>query len=214
MKADSNKEDGRLTGEEGLSRRGFVRTVGLFAGTALILNTAAPLVSASERSGITGLLENAGDEGRIVEESGYFDCKRASVKFYLAKPAKGSNFPAIYLVHEVFGVTENVRNHAKELAARGNLVFVPDCLPAVDGERMEDRIEGPEEMDKLEAGLAFLASRADVDANRISGEGRCWEKSRDASRKRYEVALDGSRVHFDVQYYRCDFPFDRIEHVS
>ncbi|MGH9929810.1 MAG: dienelactone hydrolase family protein [Pyrinomonadaceae bacterium] len=211
MKEASNKENRPLTGE-GLSRRGFVKTVGVFAGTALILNTAAPLVSAAESSGVLGLLDG---EGKIVEESGYFDCKRSSVKYFLARPAKGSIFPAIYLVHEVFGMTENVRNHARELAAKGNLVFVPDCLPAVDGERMEDRIEGPEELDKLAAGLAFLAGRPDVDANRISGEGRCWEKSRDASRSSYEVASSGgSSVRFDVRYYQCDFPFDRIGQLA
>ena len=214
MKEDSTKEAGPSNGGA-LSRRGFVKTAGILAGAAVILHGAGPLASASEKSGLLGLLENPG-EGRaqLVEESGHFDCKQTSVNYFLARPAEGLKFPAIFLVHEIFGMTENVRNQARELALKGNLVFVPDCLTAADGERMEDRIEGPEELEKLEAGFAFLLNRQDVDSSRISGEGRCWDKSRDASRNSYDVAVAGKGVRFDVRYYECDFPFDRIGRLS
>jgi hypothetical protein len=53
-----------------------------------------------------------------------------------------------------------------------------------------------------------------VDATRITGVGRCWEKSREASRSTYTVAAGGNRLRFDVKYYNCRFPFDRMGSLS
>jgi len=215
MKEDSNDRAQPFTNNE-LSRRGFVRQMGLLAGTALFLNYAAPyaLASAGDSSNTAARLNKEGSADSIIEEIGQFDCKSRNVSYFIAKPGKGTNFATIYLVHEVFGVTENVRNLARDLAKKGNLVFVPDCLPAVDVEMAEDEIVSVTEMDKLNAGLAFLLKRPDVDASRIDGIGTCWDKSREASRNSYTLAHDSARVAFNVKYYECGFPFDRMVGLS
>ena len=215
MKEDSNDRAHPFESND-MNRRGFVKQMGLLAGTALFLNYAAPLAlaSAGDSSNPTARLNKGSGADPIIEEAGQFDCMGRSVNYFIAKPGKGSTFATVYLVHEVFGVTENVRNLARDLAKKGNLVFVPDCLPAVDVERDEDEVATLSEMDKLNAGLAFLLKRSDVDASRIEGVGTCWDKSREASRNAYALTHGNARVAFKVKYYDCGFPFDRMGVLS
>lgn len=214
MKEDSNERAHPFESND-MNRRGFVKQIGLLAGTALFLNYAAPYALATAGDSLN-LATRSNKEGsaEMIEEVGQFDCMGRSVNYFIAKPGKGNSFATIYLVHEVFGVTENVRNLARDLAKKGNLVFVPDCLPAVDVERDEDEVATLSEMDKLNAGLAFLLKRSDVDASRIQGVGTCWDKSREASRNSYTLTHESARVNFKVKYYECGFPFDRMGALS
>lgn len=213
MKTD-NKDSSTPTGGNNIDRRGFVKKMGLFAGTAALLAYAGPellAAGAGARPEITG---GGGDNPNFFEESGQFISGGKSVNYFVVKPAKGTKFPAVFLVHEVFGVTENARNLARELASKGNLVFIPDCLPTANAGNTDEKVVTPGEMEKLTAGLAYLTQRSDVDATRITGVGRCWEKSRESSRSTYTVAAGGNRLRFDVKYYNCRFPFDRMGSLS
>jgi hypothetical protein len=213
MKTDNN-DSSTPTGGSNIDRRGFVKKVGLLAGTVALLAYAGPellAANAGDRPEITG---GDGDNSNFFEESGQFISGGKSVNYFVVKPAKGTKFPAVFLVHEVFGVTENARNLARDLASKGNLVFIPDCLPTANAGNTDAKVVAPGEMEKLTAGLAYLTQRSDVDATRISGVGRCWEKARESSRSTYAVAAGGNRLRFDVQYYNCRFPFDRMGSLS
>ena len=204
---DSTPADGG-----GLGRRNFVKKMGLLAGTAVLLHYGAPNILAAG-AGATPEV-GGGDNSNLLEEVGQFSSQGKPVNYFVVKPAKGTKFPAVFLVHEVFGVTENVRNLARDLAAKGNLVFVPDCLPTANAGNADEKVVTPGEMGKLTAGLAYLTQRTDVDAARITGVGRCWEKSRDSSRGAYTMTAEGNRLRFNVQYYNCRFPFDRMGSLS
>jgi hypothetical protein len=205
-------EGSTLTGGSGIGRRNFVQKMGLLAGTAVLLNYAAPNVLGAGAGAAPD--STGGSDSNLFEETGQFSSHGKLVNYFVVKPNKGSKFPAVFLVHEVFGVTENARNLARELASKGNLVFVPDCLPTANAGNADDKVVAPGELEKLTAGLAYLTQRSDVDATRITGVGRCWEKSRDASRSTYTVAAGGNRLRFDVKYYNCRFPFDRMGSLS
>lgn len=211
MKTDNN-DSSTPTGGNNIGRRGFVKKMGLLAGSAALLAYAGPellAASAGAAPEITG-----GDDPNLSEESGQFISGGKAVNYFVVKPGKGAKFPAVFLVHEVFGVTENARNLARELASKGNLVFIPDCLPTANAGNADAKVVAPGEMEKLTAGLAYLTQRSDVDATSITGVGRCWEKSRESSRSTYTVAAGGNRLRFDVKYYNCRFPFDRMGSLS
>jgi len=200
------------TGGSGIGRRSFVQKMGLLAGTAVLLNYGAPNVLGA---GAAAAPDGAGgDDPNLFEETGQFSSHGKLVNYFVVKPGKGAKFPAVFLVHEVFGVTENARNLARDLASNGNLVFVPACLPTANAGNADDKVVAPGELEKLTAGLAYLTQRSDVDATRITGVGRCWEKSRESSRSTYTVAAGSNRLRFDVKYYNCRFPFDRMGSLS
>jgi hypothetical protein len=212
MKQDT-KDNSTPTGAS-LGRRNFVKKVGLLAGTAALLSYAGPSILGE---GVGARPDESGGGNSnpdLLEEVGQFSSQGKLVNYFVVKPGKGSKFPAVFLVHEVFGVTENVRNLARDLASKGNLVFVPDCLPTGNAGSASEKVVTPGEMEKLTAGFAYMVQRSDVDATRVRGVGRCWENARDSSRNSYTVAAAGNRVRFDVQYYNCHFPFDRMGSLS
>jgi len=190
-----------------IDRRHFVKGILLMTGAAVVLNR-----SAGAALGAEPLPEPKVTRGRgpIIEESGKYDCNGKRVSYFIVKPADGDRFPAVFLVHEVFGLTENARNLARSLAAKGNLVFLPHVLPAVQPNTSFEEIVRPTEMDKLAAGLSFLAARPDVDTSRLTGMGRVWDKVKGDSRRSYSLTAGRTSMKFGVDVYQSDFPFRRM----
>jgi carboxymethylenebutenolidase len=113
---------------------------------------------------------------------------------YLAVPPVGEGpWPAVVVVHEVLGLTDDVRQHADRLAAAGYLALAPDlltaggvrCLTRVIGDL--NRRQGPAVAD-LDAARAWLAGRADC-TGRVGVLGFCMGGG---------FALVGATRGFDV----------------
>ncbi len=51
---------------------------------------------------------------------------RGPLPGYLARPAAGGRAPAVLVIHEAFGLTDEMRAHADRLAAAGYLALAPD----------------------------------------------------------------------------------------
>ena len=117
------------------------------------------------------------------------------LRAHLAVPPVGEGpWPGVVVVHEVFGLTDDVRQHADRLAAAGYLALAPDlfsaggavrCLRATF--RALSRGEGPAFGD-LEAARRLLAGRADC-TGRVGVLGFCMGG---------QFALYGATRGFDV----------------
>jgi carboxymethylenebutenolidase len=91
-----------------------------------------------------------------------------AVAGYLAVPGSGPGpWPGVVVIHEAFGLNDDIRRKADELAARGYLALAPDlyggkswvrCIRAAFGQLR--RGAGPA-FDTLDAAREFLAGRAD-----------------------------------------------------
>lgn len=70
------------------------------------------------------------DAGNVV----YFD----DVKGYLAKPNVDGDFPAVVMIHEWWGLNENIKEMAKKLASHGYVVLAVDLYEGNVGTTAEE----------------------------------------------------------------------------
>ena len=87
---------------------------------------------------------------------------------YLAVPADGSGpWPGVVVIHEAFGLNDDIRKKADEFAARGYLALAPDLfdgkswIRCVRGAFRQINARSGPAFSSLEAARALLARRAD-----------------------------------------------------
>ena len=82
-------------------------------------------------------------------------------------PPPPGRWPGVVVIHEVFGLTDGIRQHADRLARAGFLAFAPDLylgrpwMRCVRGVTNQLRAETGPAFTTLDAGRAWLASRPD-----------------------------------------------------
>lgn len=88
--------------------------------------------------------------------------------------------PALVMIYEVFGMSEEMRRVARDLAADGFVVLIPDLFargsirPLCVASAMRTMSRGSgRELDDIEAARRWLAERPEVDADRIGAIGFC-----------------------------------------
>ncbi|HVL85618.1 MAG TPA: dienelactone hydrolase family protein [Pseudonocardia sp.] len=92
----------------------------------------------------------------------------------------GGPRPALLMIYEIFGLNDEMRRVARELAAEGYVVLIPDLfargpvkpLCVARALRTTRRGSGPE-LDDLESARRWLAARPEVDGDRIGTIGFC-----------------------------------------
>ncbi len=113
-----------------------------------------------------------------VEDVEYF----SKVKGYLATPGDGKKHPAIILIHEWWGLNDQMKVTADRLAQQGYIAFAVDLYEGKSTTKPEEagklasavRSNMPRAFDNLKAAVALLSSRTDVDAARTAAIGWCF----------------------------------------
>lgn len=96
----------------GMTRRGFV-TATLAAGFAFAVRPVSAATITTDETGLTT------GEIRIRTADGH-------IPAYRAKPKKGSAFPVVLVVQEIFGVHEHIKDICRRLAKLGYVAIAPE----------------------------------------------------------------------------------------
>lgn len=100
---------------------------------------------------------------------------------YLARPAGDGPFPGLIVIHEIYGLNDNIRDVARRFAGQGYAALAVDLLSGRNRALCMFRIitsllarplkNGSQ--NELRAALAWLAAQPGVDANRLGAVGFC-----------------------------------------
>lgn len=99
---------------------------------------------------------------------------------YLAAPEGPGPHPGVLLLHEWWGLNEEITHLADALAAEGYVVFVPDAYRGRLATQVPGalylRLSTPEAniFADMDAGLAYLRDLPEVDAARVASWGFCF----------------------------------------
>lgn len=195
-----------------ISRREFAKKV---------LLTTGGLAAASQFPGVAGQA-HAAQDGDIVIEEGTYPSGDDTISYYLAKPNQKGPFLTMIVIHEIFGLSDFIKDVARLLARTGYLAMAPS-LPEGGGglpdgrhapwmlETIRTGIAGPpaSEIIKLNDGFAFLASRPDVDADHIGSVGFCWGGARS-----FTLATVNDQLWVAVVFYGSTPPLADLANIE
>ncbi len=135
---------------------------------------------------------------------------------YLAVPEDAANAPALIVIHEWWGLNDDIRAKADEFAANGYVALAVDLY---GGEATTDpskarelagRVRGNETaaFDNLKAAGDYLRALQEVDSDRIGSVGWCF-----GGGWSYQIAKNNLGASVSVIYYGAFNPADDLSHM-
>lgn len=103
---------------------------------------------------------------------------------YMARPAKGKDFPVVLVVQEIFGVHEHIKDVCRRLAKLGYLAIAPE-LYARQGSvanlsdfqeilKIVGKVPDVQVMSDIDATVAYVARHTPGNSKRLGITGFCW----------------------------------------
>jgi carboxymethylenebutenolidase len=146
----------------------------------------------------------AEDDDIITETVTY----HGDVEGFLARPEDDDDDveqrPALILIHEWWGLNDDIKSIAENFAKEGYVALAVDmyngevtidsAVARTLSSGVRDDVEGA--FENLEAALAYLRSRNDVDRNSLASVGWCF-----GGGWAYQMALNGLDINGSVMYY-------------
>ena len=123
------------------------------------------------------ILKNGDTSGITIENVNYFE---NSVGF-LAKPKKEGIYPAVVMIHEWWGLNDNIKEMARSLAAEGYVVLAVDLFGDVATEpnkarelssKVRNNMVGA--IANMKAAVQYLKNLDNVDDDKIASMGWCF----------------------------------------
>jgi len=158
-----------LTDSVRLTRRGFAVT-SLAAGFAAAVSPVAKATITTDADGLTA------GEVKIPVKDG-------TAPGYRAMPAKGTHFPTVLVIQEVFGVHEHIRDLCRRLAKLGYYAVATELYARQgDVSKLTDisdvlkivaTVPNDQVMSDLDASVAFAKSEG-ADTAKLAVTGFCW----------------------------------------
>src|SRR5437660_10498223 len=117
----------------------------------------------------------------LVTEMATFPSESRQLEGYLARPEGEGPFPGIVVIHEAYGLNENIKDIARRFADQGYVALAVDlfagrnraiCMFRLMGGLLLNSLNNSSIHD-LKAALTFLSEQPGVSASRLGAVGYC-----------------------------------------
>ncbi len=124
------------------------------------------------------VLKNGDTSGITTEDVQYFE---TSIGF-LAKPKKDGIYPAVVMIHEWWGMNDNIKEMARSLAAEGYVVLAVDLYNGKVGKNSSEagqlasqvRSNQAKAIENMKAAVQYLKNLDNVNDDKIASMGWCF----------------------------------------
>jgi carboxymethylenebutenolidase len=164
---------------------------------------------------VYSIVENVEASGtEIVTENVVYDNNEMEVKGFLARPADDKKHPALILIHEWWGLNENIRDNARQFAKAGYVALAVDLYKGqvatspAEARKLATEVRNNKEeaFAHLNKAVHFLENQsASVMPERIASVGWCF-----GGGWSYEMARNNLGTKASVIYYGRFNPEDDL----
>jgi len=190
----SGPELDSLIGKTALTRREMMMTTLAVGFAAATLPVHAETLITTSAEGLTA------GEVKIPVADG-------EIPAYRAMPAKGSAFPVVLVVQEIFGVHEHIKDVCRRFAKEGYCAIAPEMYARQgDVSKLTDyreifaqvvsKVPDAQVMSDLDAAVAWAAKTGSGDPARVAVTGFCW-----GGRITWLYAAHNSKLKAGVAWY-------------
>lgn len=190
-----------------VTRRDFLKKLTLYTGsvaaaTALLSFTNEPNAPLTEAFSTA---DDAGkkDKNGLVTEFITYPGASGEMKAFLARPAKKKKYPAVIVVHEIFGLNKHIRDVVQRFAGEGFLTIAPDALSSQGGTpddnnkaaSMIRELDGEATTKNYVAAVKYLKTHP-LSTGKVGCTGFCW-----GGAMTNQVAVNEPGLDAAVPYY-------------
>jgi carboxymethylenebutenolidase len=154
-----------------ITRRQFIATATLTAGFALAIQpVSGKVITTDTKDLIAGAVKIPAQDGEIPA--------------YRAMPARGTNFPIVLVIQEIFGVHEHIQDVCRRFAKLGYTAVAPELfvrqgdvskLSSIDEIRsIVAKVPDAQVLSDLDSTLNWAAKSSKGNADRVGITGFCW----------------------------------------
>ncbi|MFO7368729.1 MAG: dienelactone hydrolase family protein [Bacteroidales bacterium] len=190
-----------------VSRRDFLRKLTLCTGSVAAAATLLSFTNEhnappAEVNSIPGA-EGKKDKSGVVTEFITYPGASGEMKAFLARPAKKKKYPAVIVVHEIFGLNQHIRDVVQRFAQEGFLTIAPDALSSLGGTpddnskaaAMIRELDGEATTKNYVAAVKYLKTHP-LSTGKVGCTGFCW-----GGAMTNQVAVNEPGLDAAVPYY-------------
>jgi carboxymethylenebutenolidase len=182
------------------NRRDFVRKLAIIAGSSAAAMALLPVLE-DNSSKASGTIQ---DNPEIMSEFIRYPGETGDIRAFLSHPKQGNKFPAVIVIHEIWGLNPHILEVTKRIAKEGFLALAPDALsplgntPENDQEKAMSMIRGLDQGQTIKnfvAAVKFLKTNP-LSTGKVGCTGFCW-----GGGMTNQVAVNSPDLDAAVPYY-------------
>ena len=149
----------------------------------------------------------------IVTEEAVYHQNAKNFSGYLARPADKQKHPGLILIHEWWGLNDNIRENARKFAELGYVALAVDLYEGESATTPDEarklatgvrnNVEGA--FKNLKSAVSFMKGHASVNQDRVASIGWCF-----GGGWSYQIAKNGLGVRASIIYYGRFNPKDDL----
>jgi len=211
--------DKRITGlyedyRKGItSRRHFIKKLSLFAGSTAAALALLPILEDNGLRASSGFQEDPS----LITEFIKYPGETGEIRSYMARPKTGNKFPAVIVIHEIFGLNPHIIDVTRRIAKEGFLALAPDALSSLGGTPENDRDKAVSMIRQLDqektikdyvAAVKYLKTNP-LSTGKVGCTGFCW-----GGGMTNQVAVNSPDLDAAVPYYGSQPSADDVARIK
>ncbi|MBN1108199.1 MAG: dienelactone hydrolase family protein [Bacteroidales bacterium] len=182
-----------------LSRRKFLSRLAMYTGSM----AAAMMLLPMFETNIPGAAVVPQADPGLITEFIKYPAATGEMRAYMARPRKGTKFPAVIVIHENKGLVPHIQDVTRRMAKEGFLALAPDALSPVGGTpddisnvgALFKQLDNSQTIKNFAAAVKYLKTHTNS-SGKVGCTGFCW-----GGAMTNQVAVNAPDLDASVPYY-------------